>query len=81
MARRRALRDYAWSGVAILMFAVLFGLTTDYQVFLVNWRLPGFLDRWVPRLNLEGDAREGGDDPAGEITAGELGAPASSASP
>jgi len=150
--------------IPILMFAVLFGLTTDYQVFLVsriqeewlrrrdngaavlsgqavtgriitaaaaimtvvffaftfttdrtikmiglgmaaavvadalivrtvlvpaimhllgrnNWRLPGFLDRWVPRLSLEGDAREGGDDPAGEITAGELGAPASSASP
>jgi RND superfamily putative drug exporter len=41
-----------------------------------NWRLPGFLDRWVPRLNLEG-----GDDPAGEIAAGELSAPASSASP
>jgi RND superfamily putative drug exporter len=145
--------------IPILMFAVLFGLTTDYQVFLVsriqeewmrrrdntaavltgqavtgriitaaaaimtvvffaftfttdrtikmiglgmaaavvadalivrtvlvpaimhllgrnNWRLPGFLDRWLPRLSLEG-----GDEPAGQAAGSELETPAGSAWP
>jgi RND superfamily putative drug exporter len=41
-----------------------------------NWRLPGFLDRWLPRLSLEG-----GDEPAGQAAGSELKTPAGSAWP
>ena len=44
-----------------------------------NWRIPAVLDRFLPRLNLEGGTETA--DAAGAAGAGELEAPAGSAAP